>query len=125
MLYLLTDDTFKDERVNCDRALDYLLELNGAVFVERNGYWHKIEARLTDVTEERPHGISYCLTLHNEKNERVFGMDNAHSVKSKRKGYKGRIVEYDHIHIDKNDKGTVYVFKNPGQLLEDFYARVI
>ena len=107
-----------------DKALDYLLELNGAVFVEHNGYWHKIEVRLTDVTKERPHGISYCLTLHNEKNERVFGMDNAHSIKSRRKGYKGRIVEYDHLHADKNDRGTVYVFKSPGQLLEDFYTRV-
>jgi hypothetical protein len=101
---------FKDECMSRDKALDYLLELNGAVFVERNGYWHKIEVRLTDVAKERPHGISYCLTLHNEKNERVFGMDNAHSIKSRRKGYKGRIVEYDHLHADKNDRGTVYVF---------------
>ena len=94
------------------------------MFVERNGYWHKIEASLTDVTKERPHGIRYCLTLHSENNERVFGIDNAHSIKSKRKGYKGRIVEYDHMHVDKNDKGRVYVFKTPGQLLIDFYDRV-
>jgi len=109
-----------------DKALDYLLELNGSVFVERNGYWHRIEASLTDITKERPHGIRYCLTLHNEKNERVFGIDNAHSIKSKskRKGYKGRMVEYDHMHVDKNDKGTVYVFSKPDQLLKDFYAKV-
>jgi len=107
-----------------DKELDYLLELDGEVFVESNGYWHKIEAKLTDVTKERPHGISYCLTLHNEKNERIFGMDNAHSIKSKRTGYKGRIVEYDHMHVNKDDKGTVYTFKDPDQLLIDFYARV-
>lgn len=51
-------------------------------------------------------------------------MDNAHAVKSNRIGYKGRIVEYDHIHLDENDQGRVYIFKNPGQLLTDFYARV-
>lgn len=107
-----------------NKGLDYLLELDGEVFVESNGYWHKIEAVLTDVTKERPHGIRYCLTLHDENNERVFGMDNAHSIKSKRSGYKGRIVEYDHMHTDKNDKGTVYIFTNPAQLLIDFYARV-
>ena len=107
-----------------DKALDYLLELNGTVFVESNGYWHKIEAKLTDVTKERPHGISYCLTLHNEKNERIFGIDNAHQVKSRRKGYKARIIEYDHMHVDINDKGTVYVFNSSGQLLIDLYARV-
>ena len=107
-----------------DRALDYLLELNGEVFVESNGYWHKIEARLTSVTQERPHGIRYSLTLHNDKNERVFGIDNAYSVKTRHKGYTGRVIEYDHMHTDRNDKGTVYVFKNPGQLLTDFYARV-
>lgn len=59
-----------------------------------------------------------------KKNERVFGMDNAHAIKSRRKGYKGRIVEYDHVHVNENDKGTVYVFKSPGQLLTDFYTRV-
>lgn len=107
-----------------DKALDYLLELDGTVFVENNGYWHKIEAKLTDVTKERPHGISYCLTLHNEKNERIFGIDNAHQVKSRRKSYKARIIEYDHMHVDINDKGTVYVFNSAAQLLIDFYARV-
>lgn len=27
-----------------DKGLDYLLDLEGEVFVESNGYWHKIEA---------------------------------------------------------------------------------
>lgn len=107
-----------------DKGLDYLLDLDGEIFVESNGYWHKIEARLTEASDHRPHGISYCLTLHNERNERIFGIDNAHFVKSKRKGYKGRITEYDHFHADKNDQGTTYVFKDPGQLLKDFYDRV-
>ena len=107
-----------------DKGLDYLLDLNDEIFVEDNGYWHKIEARLTDVTTERHHGISYCLTLHNEKNERIFGIDNAHAIKSRRKGYKGRIIEYDHMHTDKKDKGTIYVFESASQLLRDFYDRV-
>ncbi len=51
-------------------------------------------------------------------------MDNAHSIKTRRKGYKGRMVEYDHMHVDENDKGTVYIFKSSGQLLADFYVRV-
>lgn len=106
-----------------DKGLDYLLDLNGEIFGEDNGYWHKIEARLTTVSAERPHGISYCLTLHDRNNQRIFGIDNAHSIKTRRKGYKGRIVEYDHMHIDNNYKGTVYVFESPQQLLKDFFQK--
>jgi len=32
------------------------------------------------VSKERPHGLHYSLTLHNEDSERVLGFDNAHAV---------------------------------------------
>ncbi len=47
-------------------------------------------------------------------------MDNVNSIKTRRKGYKGRMVEYDQMHVDENNKGMVYVFKSSGQLLADF-----
>ncbi len=34
-----------------DKGLDYLLELDGEVFVENNGYWHKFDIKLTNVTK--------------------------------------------------------------------------
>ena len=108
-----------------DSGLNVLLELNGMSYYEDNGYWHKIEAWLVDVTVERPHGIRYCLTLHDNHNQRIFGIDNAHaiSVPNKRR-YSGRITEYDHVHKTINDKGTPYHFKNVEQLIEDFYTRM-
>lgn len=106
-----------------DKGLDILLSLNG-IYRDKGGYWHKIEVSLTKPTVERPHGISYCLTLHDRSNKRIFGIDNAHAPKTQRKGYRGRIMEYDHIHKSSKDTGTPYSFKNAEQLLTDFYKRV-
>lgn len=108
-----------------DPGLDVLLELDGSIFAEDNGYWHKIEATRVKPTPQRPHGISYCLTLHDQYNKRLMGFDNAHAPhKSKTSRYKGRIVAYDHQHKDSNDKGTAYEFSSADQLLIDFYAEV-
>jgi len=65
-----------------DLAVEYFLELDGTVhFVDgKCKYRVKITAKRTDVTPERPHGLSYSLTLHNEKYERILGFDNAHPV---------------------------------------------
>jgi hypothetical protein len=108
-----------------DPALDVLLDLNGEEFHEENGYWYKIEVSMVDPTMERPHGIRYNLTLHDNHNLRIMGFDNAHAVKSKKKGkFKGRIVEYDHLHKDSKDKGTPYEFSSAEQLLSDFFDEV-
>lgn len=108
-----------------DPGLDVLLELNGTEYTEENHYWYRIEAWRVEPTPERPHGIRYNLTLHNNYNKRILGFDNAHAVKRKKKGkYKGRIVEYDHIHETQNDTGTPYEFLNAEQLLHDFFNRV-
>ena len=89
-----------------------------------NKYWWKIKASITDVTKERPHGISYCLTFHDENNERIFGIDNKHIPKNRRKGFHGQLVEYDHVHKNENDKGTPYAFVSAEKLLDDFLKRV-
>ena len=48
-----------------DPALDTLLDLHGqTLFVDDVGHWVKFVAVRTEVTEERPHGLSYSLTLH-------------------------------------------------------------
>ncbi len=103
--------------------LEYLLELDGEEFTLVNGYWVKLEACLTDVTPERPHGIRYSLTLHDRYNKRVFGFDNAHGIKPGKK-FKGRIVEYDHMHRSLSDKGISYEFTSANQLLKDFFDKV-
>ena len=97
-----------------DIGLDVLLDLDGTEYTEENGYWYKIEAWEVEPTKERPHGIRYNLTFHNNYYKRIMGFDNAHLPKSRKKGYKGRIVEYDHTHDSPLDKGTSYEFKDAG-----------
>ena len=77
-----------------DVGLDILLELHGTEYTEENGYWYKIEAWRVEISAAIPHGIKYCLTLHNNYNKRVMGFDNAHAVKPQKKGrFRGRVVE--------------------------------
>jgi hypothetical protein len=79
---------------------------------------------VTAVSKERPHGIRYSLSFHDNHNTRIFGMDNAHIPKNKRKGFHGQIVEFDHVHRNKNDKGTAYIFISAEKLMTDFLERV-
>ena len=107
-----------------DNGLDILLLMDGLEHYMENGYWWKINASETDKTNSRPHGISYCLTFHDNQNTRIFGMDNSHIPKNRHKGYHGRIVEFDHVHNDEKDKGTPYTFISAEQLLTDFLSKV-
>ncbi len=108
-----------------DTAIDTLLDLNGSIFDQGNGYWIKLEAWQVDVSKEIPHGIRYSLTLHEPYGKRILGYDNAHAVKPPKKfKYAGRIMAYDHKHRHVSDKGVPYEFKDAQQLLNDFFADV-
>lgn len=108
-----------------DVGLENLLALDGTEFTEENGYWYKIEAFLVTPSEERPHGIRYNLTLHDNFNQRILGFDNAHGIKVKGScRYSGHIIKYDHVHTSINDKGALYEFENAEQLLKDFFKEV-
>lgn len=86
----------------------------------------KIEAgRLEHRTRQCPHGIKYCLTLHDRYGKRVMGFDNAHPIVTRKRGrYKGRSVIYDHRHTHPVDQGTPYAFESAEQLITDFFAEV-
>ena len=108
-----------------DMGLEVLLSLDGTEYTEENGYWYKIEASRVEPTKERPHGIRYNLTLHDNYNQRILGFDNAHAVKAKKHGYyTGSIVSYDHVHRSIKDKGIPYEFESAQQLLNDFLNEV-
>jgi hypothetical protein len=109
---------------NEDLAVEYFLELDGTVhFVdEKCKYRVEIKAKRTDVTPERPHGLSYSLTLHNEKHERILGFDNAHPVPAN-KGPSGKKHKFDD-HKHRYGRTRIYKFEDTNKLLSDFYASV-
>lgn len=108
-----------------DKDVGTLLELNGSIFDQGEGYWIKIEARRVEPTSGIPHGIAYSLTLHEPYGTRILGYDNAHAVKPPKKfKYAGRILTCDHKHRHARDKGVPYEYTSAHQLLLDFFDEV-
>ena len=68
-----------------DPVIDTLLDLDGSILDQENGYWIKIEAKRSVISDEVPHGIRYSLTLHEPYGKRILGYDNAHVVKPPKK----------------------------------------
>ncbi len=106
-----------------ETGLEHLLALDGMNMNYEGEYWVKIDVSLVEKTKDRPHGIKYSLSLHNGKNQRIMGFDNAHAVQVSR-GFKGKKYAYDHQHCSIDDKGVEYKFASPGQLLADFWDEV-
>lgn len=108
-----------------DKDVETLLDLNGSIFDQGNGYWIKIEAWRVKPTPGIPHGIQYSLTLQEPYGTRILGFDNAHAVKPPKKfKYAGRILAYDHKHRHARDKGVPYEYTSAHQLLQNFFDAV-
>src|ERR1700719_4549394 len=84
-----------------DCGLDALLDLDGVVYAlsdDSAPYWVKFVVKQVPASLERPHGLSYSLTLHDPQGDRVLGFDNAHPVsEGSGPGIRTRI-ECDHQH---------------------------
>ena len=106
-----------------DPGLDTLLDLHGqTLFVDDVGHWVKFVVVRTEATAERPHGLSYSLTLHAPDGERLVGFDNAHTVGDGRGPGRRRGGEYDHRHRLRTIRP--YEYANAVTLLEDFWKEV-
>ena len=107
-----------------DSSLSVLLDLDGTKIGVGTQYWVKISAWVIEPDEAWPYGIRYELTLHDARNRRILGFDNAHSVQ--RPG--GRFVEqpraYDHRHRGPKDAGVPYPYVSAGKLVADFWQAV-
>ena len=103
------------------KDIENLLMLDGEVFPMDNGFWVKFEAKRIDPNPKVPHGVRYSLTLHDRRNQRVVGYDNAHSFKPTVK-YGGKKETWDHIH--KKLEVFPYEFESAVQLMEDFWEHV-
>lgn len=101
--------------------LENLLNLDEEIYPLDNGCWVKFEAKRVEKTKGIPHGVKYSLTLHNKRNHRVIGYDNAHSFKSSKK-YGAKKETWDHMHKQINI--VSYEFESASQLIEDFWNSV-
>ncbi|MFI5013418.1 MAG: DUF6516 family protein [Hyphomicrobiales bacterium] len=65
-----------------DAGLDDLLALDDVMLVVDpiGKHWVKFVVKQVAPSPERPHGISYSLTLHAANGDRLVGYDNAHAV---------------------------------------------
>ena len=105
-------------------GLTYLLDLHKETYEVGGGWWVTIRATRVDVSDERPHGLQYSLTLHNPKGQRVVGYDNAHPLEERDvPGRRARrSAAFDHRHY--RNRRRLYEFRSPADLLEDFWRDV-
>ena len=106
-----------------DPGLDTLLDLHGeTLFVDDTGHWVKFVVVRTEATPERPHGLSYSLTLHAPDGARLVGFDNAHPVRERRGPGGWQRTERDHRHRLRTIRP--YEYRDAATLLEDFWKEV-
>jgi hypothetical protein len=107
-----------------DSSLDALLGLDGQVYVidSDTGLWVRFVVRHVPVTEAKPHGLDYALTMHRRDGERLVGFDNAHPIR-RQAGPAGRARgAQDHKHRLKTVRP--YEYQDAATLLADFWAEV-
>lgn len=103
-------------------ALDRLLDLDGFLAEVGGGFWVKIVAQRVPPDADRPHGVTYTLTLHDPGGRRVFGIDNAHLVRLTR-GPAGRSSAVrDHLH--RGEAVQRYSYRDAETLIDDFWREV-
>lgn len=107
-----------------EHELAHLLDCDGARYLFDEGYWVKIEVRQIAPTTERPHGLSYSLTLHDSEGKRLLGFDNAHGVAARGGRYKAKPAANDHWHRTGSDQGRPYRFRSAFELVSDFLSEV-
>ena len=106
-----------------DPGLDTLLDLHGqTLFVDEVGHWVKFVVVRTEMSVERPHGLSYSLTLHAPDGTRLVGFDNAHPVRERQGPGARRRRRSDHRH--RLLSIGPYDYKDAATLLEDFWNEV-
>lgn len=107
-----------------DHNLETLLAFDGVVmFVsDKESYWVKFQAKRTEATTDKPHGLDYTLTLHAPDGKRIIGYDNAHSTQASKGPGGKRSKSQDHRH--RYDRVRPYKFVDTGTLMEDFWKDV-
>lgn len=107
-----------------EHGLEFLLAFDGRVHRLEEGYWIKFEIKRVRAAKQRPHGLSYSLTLHAPDGKRLIGFDNAHAVPAERSRFRRPPATNDHWHRTENDPGRPYRFTDAETLIDDFFEEV-
>ena len=108
-----------------DDGQNYFLSLDRQWIGYEKGYWVTFRVRRVEVSEERPHGFQYSLSLHDANDDRVLGYNNAHAVAVGSGPATRSRRPKAHDHINRRDNRPVpYEFTTPYKLLQDFFADV-
>ncbi len=112
------------KREGRDRSLDTLLDLDGQVLVvdPAGAHWVRFSVRRVPTTPEKPHGLDYSLSLHDEAGERLVGFDNAHPVR--RSAGPGGRAHQRHDHRHRLRTVRPYDYRDAATLLADFWTEV-
>ncbi|MGB5087293.1 MAG: DUF6516 family protein [Methylocystis silviterrae] len=86
--------------------------------------WLKFVAKRVEPSNERPHGVSYSLTLHAADGERLVGFDNAHAVSSGSGSGPSRRVSATHDRRHRHGATRPYEYRDAATLLRDFWTEV-
>jgi Family of unknown function (DUF6516) len=107
-----------------DASLDALLLLDGETFFAdaAGKHWVKFVVRQVAETLERPHGLTYSLTLHDESGVRLLCFDNAHA--SREGSGPGNRTRIEHDHCHSGETVRFYVYQDAATLLADFWEQV-
>lgn len=107
-----------------DPSLDALLDLDGQVLVvdPDTRHWVRFSVRRVPVSEAKPHGLDYTLTLHGPDGDRLVGFDNAHPVAASSGPGRKRGRAHDHKH--RLHTVRPYDYRDAATLLADFWAEV-
>ena len=107
-----------------DPSLDTLLDLDGQILVvdPAGRHWVRFRVKRVDTSPDKPHGLDYSLTLHNENGERLVGFDNAHPVRPTTGPSGRKRKSQDHKHRLRSIRP--YEFEDAGTLLADFWREV-
>ncbi|HYD70773.1 toxin-antitoxin system TumE family protein [Azospirillum sp.] len=109
---------------DAEHTLEFLLAFDGQVHRLEGGFWLKFEIKRAAATTERPHGLRYSFTLHDETGKRLIGFDNAHGVAPAGSRFSQRVAATDHWHRTEDDPGRPYHFMNAERLVADFFGEV-
>ncbi len=107
-----------------DPSLDTLLDLDGQILVvdPAGKHWVRFRVKRVDPSPDKPHGLDYSLTLHDEEGERLVGFDNAHPVRPTIGPSGRRRKSQDHKYRLRTIRP--YDYKDAGTLLVDFWEEV-